>query len=447
MVRSPGGTTHGFLNGLGATMMWSLTFESTNTGESGYSSGCIGSGAENTNTYNCPPFNGTGTSFTLGNDAVGEPDAHSIVPTAGSLFRYDVLLQTAPGIGNTHHFVCSVNGVQQDGTGGTPDTMLLVTGAATTGTATFDLPLSPLDRLSILKIHGTGTASSRIAVSCGFRATVDGESCLCYNEGSPTPTGVTDIVGSINTGWSQTTANSPTPPISPNPRWPADESLMWLASGIDGYTLSGFCINLSSSPGAGKHLVFTTRKAGVDTDMTLDLTGASGIGSILAQDNVGTDDYLLPTDYLDMKCVGTGTPTSGHVGWAWVMTAAPGPPPPVVVSYPIRRLRRFALPFDSNKWIYLSRFELILQAGVGLSGTAATVQGYDPLVMFRLSRDGGQTWDDELTMSMGKLGEYTRRAFLNRLGRARNPVVEISSSDPVFVSWLEATIDYEEGTS
>jgi hypothetical protein len=33
------------------------------------------------------------------------------------------------------------------------------------------------------------------------------------------------------------------------------------------------------------------------------------------------------------------------------------------------------------------------------------------------------------------------------LGRARNPVVEITSSDQVFISWIEATADLDEGTS
>jgi hypothetical protein len=50
-------------------------------------------------------------------------------------------------------------------------------------------------------------------------------------------------------------------------------------------------------------------------------------------------------------------------------------------------------------------------------------------------------------MSMGKLGEYDYRAFLNRLGRARNPVVELTGSDPVFVTLLDATVDIDEGTS
>jgi hypothetical protein len=99
--------------------------------------------------------------------------------------------------------------------------------------------------------------------------------------------------------------------------------------------------------------------------------------------------------------------------------------------------------FDQNQWLYISRFELVAQAGMGLS----TGQGSDPIVMFRLSRDGGQTFGQELQMATGPMGAYTARAFLNRLGRARNPVVEISSSDPTFNAWILATADVEPGTS
>jgi hypothetical protein len=152
------------------------------------------------------------------------------------------------------------------------------------------------------------------------------------------------------------------------------------------------------------------------------------------------------TDRMDLLSVGTDTPGAVTVSWTWLVTESVTPPI-VSTSYPIRRLRRFALPFAQNKWIRISRVELIMQAGNGLSGTAATVQGYNPIVMFRLSRDGGATWDDELTMETGKIGEYTARAFLNMLGRARNPVVELTSSDPVFVSWIDFTVDYDEGTS
>ena len=99
--------------------------------------------------------------------------------------------------------------------------------------------------------------------------------------------------------------------------------------------------------------------------------------------------------------------------------------------------------FDQNKFVFVSRFELIMQAGNGLS----TGQGSDPQVMLRISRDGGQTWGQELLMGTGKIGEYRARAFVNRLGRARNFVFELSSSDPVFTSWIMATCDADGGTS
>lgn len=100
-------------------------------------------------------------------------------------------------------------------------------------------------------------------------------------------------------------------------------------------------------------------------------------------------------------------------------------------------------PYDLNRKLSFSRFELICQSGNGL----ATGQGSDPVVMFRMSKDGGQTFGQELQMATGKIGEYGRRAFINRLGQARNPVIEISSSDPTFNAWLLCTVDVEDGTS
>jgi hypothetical protein len=99
--------------------------------------------------------------------------------------------------------------------------------------------------------------------------------------------------------------------------------------------------------------------------------------------------------------------------------------------------------FDLNQWVTIHRVELICQAGNGLS----TGQGSDPQVMFRISRDGGQTYGQELTMATGKIGEYQRRCFLNILGRSRNTVFELSSSDPCFNSWILFTVDATPGTS
>jgi hypothetical protein len=232
-------------------------------------------------------------------------------------------------------------------------------------------------------------------------------------------------------------------------RWPTTELFESLPGPVsDPFILQGLCINLSASPGASKSYVFTSRKAFADTLSTLTMTGASGTASVLDQDaSGGSFSMSSVTDRLDLQALAAGSPAVEQVAWTWLVLSGTPTPPIVSTSYPIRRQRRCQLLFNQNKWIRINRIELILQAGVGLSGTAATVQGYDPIVMFRLSRDGGMTWDDELTMGMGKIGEYERRAFLNMLGRARNPVVEFTSSDPVFVSWISLTVDYDEGTS
>jgi hypothetical protein len=98
---------------------------------------------------------------------------------------------------------------------------------------------------------------------------------------------------------------------------------------------------------------------------------------------------------------------------------------------------------DANRYKFISRIEVILQAGIGhLSGVLA-----DPVIMMRLSRDGGKTFDPEQQMMVGSAGDYTKRAYLTRLGRARNPVVELTVSDAVNWQILQVLVDMESGTS
>jgi hypothetical protein len=125
----------------------------------------------------------------------------------------------------------------------------------------------------------------------------------------------------------------------------------------------------------------------------------------------------------------------------------PGPlPPDVAPSYDldtryIRRLRRAPHVANENKRTFYRTFELDLERGVGL----ATGQGSDPLVMLRLSRDGGHTWGEALLMSAGAMGAYTQRAVARRLGHARDVVFEVTVSDPVAWSLVQAWLDLEPG--
>lgn len=108
-----------------------------------------------------------------------------------------------------------------------------------------------------------------------------------------------------------------------------------------------------------------------------------------------------------------------------------------------RWLRRFAFPSASNDWAFFDGFELLMLTGQGL----ATGQGSDPQVMLRLSKDGGQTFGTELSVTSGAQGAYGTRVYWTRLGRsrARQLVFEVSGSDPVKTSLIDADISVRQG--
>ena len=68
-------------------------------------------------------------------------------------------------------------------------------------------------------------------------------------------------------------------------------------------------------------------------------------------------------------------------------------------------------------------------------------------MLLRLSRDGGQTWGEEMRLSAGALGAYTQRVIARRLGHARDTVFEVVVSDPIAWSLVGAWLDLEPGTS
>ena len=70
-------------------------------------------------------------------------------------------------------------------------------------------------------------------------------------------------------------------------------------------------------------------------------------------------------------------------------------------------------------------------------------QGSDPQVMLRWSDDGGHTWSNEHWVSIGKIGEYYRRAIWRRLGmtlKLRDRVYEVSGTDPVKIAIMGAEL-------
>lgn len=111
--------------------------------------------------------------------------------------------------------------------------------------------------------------------------------------------------------------------------------------------------------------------------------------------------------------------------------------------FPVVRDRIAPLPNNENKRMFLSRFELEFQRGIGLNGDVDN----DPKFMLRNSWDGGYTWGNELEMRAGGIGEYSARAFKNRLGSGRDPAIWVRTSAPVNFCLINAYIEMQAGSS
>lgn len=92
---------------------------------------------------------------------------------------------------------------------------------------------------------------------------------------------------------------------------------------------------------------------------------------------------------------------------------------------------------DLNKIFY---HRLHVDTQMGVSG-----DGEDAQIVLRYSNDGGRTWSNEKAASLGKIGEYRRRAQWRRLGSARDRVFEVTITDPVKRVLLGATLDVTVG--
>lgn len=97
---------------------------------------------------------------------------------------------------------------------------------------------------------------------------------------------------------------------------------------------------------------------------------------------------------------------------------------------------------EDRKRVFVSRFELDVETGVGLT----TGQGSDPQIMLDWSKDGGRTFSGlQIWHSIGKIGAYLTRLRWLRLGQARQWYFRIIITDPIRRVIIAANGDVEAG--
>lgn len=116
--------------------------------------------------------------------------------------------------------------------------------------------------------------------------------------------------------------------------------------------------------------------------------------------------------------------------------------PIVFTEYGNTIIRRVATqPFVNNmKAIFVPSLELTVESGVGNDAVV------DPVITMERSRDG-KTWSDPRVRSIGKVGEYDRRAIWRRCGRvSRMEVFRFTLTDAVKPVILQLNAEIIGGT-
>jgi len=96
-----------------------------------------------------------------------------------------------------------------------------------------------------------------------------------------------------------------------------------------------------------------------------------------------------------------------------------------------------------GKLITMSRFELIMETGVGSTSQDEDDEG--PFVMLQFSDDGGRTWSTEQWASAGRAGEFIWKVEWFGLGSFYNRIFRIKMSDAVYWCIHFAAADIEVG--
>jgi len=113
----------------------------------------------------------------------------------------------------------------------------------------------------------------------------------------------------------------------------------------------------------------------------------------------------------------------------------------------IRRVRRAPHVSTEQQWIRHNALQLDVEPGLGPQPPLLDGNGQfrDPVMMLRWSDDGGHTWSNERQLACGQAGQFKKRVIQRRLGRSRDRVYEISTTDAIPWRIVDAYLDATPG--
>lgn len=222
-----------------------------------------------------------------------------VVGCAGAITKATIKLDTDVTAAGSLTFTMTKNGVDQNGTAGTPDTRITFATGTTKTSASFTLPVVPGDVLTWKAVRTGTPATVRPATGVRVLATTPGESHF----------------GAVILGPFSTTAAAYFSPGqgSGNPG-AATEAPAAVTLGPTGFTLHNLRAGLTGATGAGLGYTFTLRQNEASTAHAVSIVGAAS-GSTTAS------TVFAPGDRVALQVMPVSTPPPRGGGWAWTQEA------------------------------------------------------------------------------------------------------------------------------
>lgn len=237
------------------------------------------------------------------------------VSLTGNFTQLNVNIGLAPGAGNTRTWVIYKNYIAQDGTGGTPDTRVTLTGSGTGsgitfGSTNFTLPVAPQD-IVFVGHTVTGTPTT-------FNVQVTGTSVF---EGPAD----SYMMGQASNGGPSGGADNYQLPFGNTIGffYSGSDAAKLMTNGSSPIPLTNFWVQVDHAPGLGSSWIFTLLVDGVDTDLSVTISGNETIGFDSGNVTIGTNQVAT------VRISPVGSPVSANeTNWAFTVGEPAEPPNP-----------------------------------------------------------------------------------------------------------------------
>lgn len=285
------------------TVFMAIDFEPTVSGLSGYGTHCTSAPSNSVANYN-GVFSGKSAWNTSVTNII-----ENVIPCNGNIINGGMLFDQALTGAQTRTATLWLDGVEQNGSGGTVDTRIIGnSGNPSAPTATFSLPVTAGQRIYTAHVPtNSPSATGRVAIFYGFQPS-DGKSfAICGSTSVNPSTGVVAYYGPSVCGYAGNVT----------------EGLVAMPTGRSIYKAKALYAAMASAPGAAKSYTYALRVNSASPGGTLSAQIAGTTTPAVGSDTSG-QTKLSPGDFWDISLTPSGTPTASLGAWGIALEALSG---------------------------------------------------------------------------------------------------------------------------